>query len=66
VLLSGDRVYTAALNTLYVYSLGDLTHPIATYKLNDIVAWSALIVDNRIYLGMNDKKLQVFEISSLT
>ena len=58
MLLSGDRVYTASLNTLYVYSLGDLTHPIATSKLNDIV-WSAEIADNRLYIGML-QNMQVF------
>ena len=28
VLLSGDRVYTAVDETIFVYSLGDLTHPV--------------------------------------
>ena len=40
VLLNGDRVYTAIGETLYEYSFRELTHPIATYPLNDIV-WSA-------------------------
>ena len=37
VLLSGERVYTAKDKTLYEYSVRELTHPIATYQLNDFV-----------------------------
>lgn len=49
VLLSGDRVYTAAAKTLYVYSARVLRDPIATYPL-DYQCYSGLIVDNRLYL----------------
>jgi hypothetical protein len=37
VLLNGDRVYTAANFALFEYLVRELTHPIATYPLNDIV-----------------------------
>jgi hypothetical protein len=50
VLLRGDRLYTAAGMTLYVYSAKELTHPIATYPINCSVR-SALIVENRLYIG---------------
>jgi hypothetical protein len=36
--------------TLYVYSAKELTHPIATYPINCSVR-SALIVENRLYIG---------------
>jgi hypothetical protein len=50
VLLSEDRVYTALAKTLYVYSVRELTHPVATYPLGDY-CFSALIFDYRLYLG---------------
>jgi hypothetical protein len=31
VYLSGDKLYTAAYKTLYVYLVNDITSPIATY-----------------------------------
>ena len=33
--LSGDRVYSSIDKTLYVYYLRYLTHPIATYQIDD-------------------------------
>ena len=50
VYLSGGRLYTEVDKTLYVYSVGDLTSPSATYPL-DNRCYSALISDNRLYLG---------------
>ena len=50
VLLRGDRLYTAAGMTLYVYSAKELTHPIATYLL-DYSVRSANLVENRLYIG---------------
>jgi hypothetical protein len=48
--------------TLYVYSLGDLTSPCATYQLGD-ECYSGLITENRLYLG-GKYKLHVFEVTS--
>ena len=62
MLLNGDRVYIFADKAIYEYSVRELTHPIATYPLNGHV-FSALIVDNRLYLGIN-QGMQVFEVSS--
>ena len=63
--LWGGRLYTEVDKTLYVYSLGDLTSPIATYPLGHRIA-SGLISDNRLYLGGN-YKLLIFEVTpSLT
>ena len=63
--LSGDRLYTEVDETLYVYSVGDLTSPSATYPLGE-KCFSALITDNRLYLG-GDYKLHIFEVTpSLT
>jgi hypothetical protein len=62
VYLSGDRLYTAADKTLYVYSMSDHTSPIATYQLG---GWchSGIIADNLLYLSV-EKKLHVFEVTS--
>ena len=59
VYLSGDRLYTAADSTLYVFSMSDHTSPIATYQLG---GWcrSGIIVDNFLYLGVGEK-LHVFK-----
>jgi hypothetical protein len=63
--LCGDRLYTEADDTLYVYSVGDLTSPSATYPLGG-ECFSALISDNRLYLG-GEYKLHIFEVTpSLT
>jgi hypothetical protein len=65
VYLSEDKLYTEADKTLYVYSLSDLTSPCATYPLDDD-CHSALITENRLYLG-GWKKLHIFEVTpSLT
>jgi hypothetical protein len=65
VYLWGDRLYTEADKTLYVYSVSDLTSPSATYPL-DTLCYSGLITDNRLYLG-GIYKLHIFEVSpSLT
>jgi hypothetical protein len=65
VYLSGDKLYTEANKTLYVYSLDDLTSPSATYPI-DTRCSSALITENRLYLG-GQYKLQIFEVTpSLT
>jgi hypothetical protein len=65
VYLSGDKLYTEADKTLYVYSLSDLTSPSATYQLGDD-CYSALITENRLYLG-GICNLHIFEVTpSLT
>lgn len=48
--LWGDRFYTETDKTLYVYSVGDLVSPSATYPL-DNTCYSALITDNHLYIG---------------
>jgi hypothetical protein len=65
VYLWGDRLYTEADKTLYVYSVDDLTSPSATYPQLDY-CYSALITENRLYLG-GVYKLHIFEVTpSLT
>jgi len=61
VYLWGDMLYTEANDTLYVYSLGDLTSPTATYRVSQ--CYSALITDNRLYLG-GYYELHIFEVNS--
>ena len=61
MLLSGGRLYTVADETLYLYSLGDLTSPSATYLLVDMCL-SALIIDNCLYLG-GKNKLHIFKVT---
>ena len=64
VYLSEDKLYTEADNTLCVYSLSDLTSPSATFPLGP--CYSALITENRLYLG-GAGKLHIFEVNpSLT
>jgi hypothetical protein len=67
VYLWGDRLYTEANETLYVYSLSNLTSPSATYDLGiNGKCYSALITENRLYLG-GACKLHIFEVTpSLT
>ena len=55
LLVSGDRLYTEADKTLYVYSLSDLTSPIATYDISG-VCFSGLIADNRLFIAFSDRK----------
>jgi hypothetical protein len=65
VYLWGDRLYTEADKTLYVYSVTDLTSPSATYPF-DNKCYSALITEKRLYLG-GVYKLHIFEVTpSLT
>ena len=59
VYLSGDRLYTAADKTMYVYSMSDHTSPIATYQLSK-KCLSGIITDNHLYLGDVRKMLHVF------
>ena len=63
--LWGGRFFTEVDKTLYVYSLGDLTSPSATYLQGEFI-WSGLISENRLYLGGHNK-LHIFEVTpSLT
>ena len=62
VYLSGDRLYTAADETLFVYSMSDHTSPIATYRLGGM-CFSVIIADNLLYLG-GDEKLHIFELTT--
>ena len=65
VYLSQDKLYTQTDETLYVYSLDHLTSLCKTYPLDDKCT-SALITDNRLYLG-GVRKLHIFEVTpSLT
>jgi hypothetical protein len=58
-------LYTEADETLYVYTLGDLIAPSATYPV-DTYCYTGLISDNRLYLG-GEEMLQIFEVTpSLT
>ena len=60
--LNGDRLYTVKGINLYVYSVSDLSFPIATYPL---VSWSCsgIISDNRLYLG-GKGKLNIFRVTA--
>jgi hypothetical protein len=49
--------------TLYVYSLNDLTSPSATYPLGGYFYSSALITDNRLYIG-GFLALHIFQVTS--
>ena len=60
--LSGDRLYAAAEETLYVYTVSDHKSPIATYELSDW-CFSGIITDNHLYLSVY-KKLYVFEVTT--
>ena len=63
--LWGDRLYTEAGETLYVYSVGDLNCPSASYPLGE-KCYSGLITENRLYLG-GVCQLHIFEVTpSLT
>ena len=50
VYLSGDKLYTAADETLYVYLVSDITSPIATYLLGG-ECFSAIISGYHLYVG---------------
>jgi hypothetical protein len=67
--LSGDRLYTEADYTLYVYSMSDLTSPIATYPLGGR-CYSGIIIDDRLYLGvysnLHEFKVTAFLTQPLT
>ena len=63
VYLWGYRLYTEADGNLYVYSVGNLTSPSATYRLDDLCCYSPLITDNRLYLGGNNK-MHIFEVTT--
>jgi hypothetical protein len=58
--LWGDRLYYEANKTLNVFSVGNLTIPLATYPLGNTCE-SALITDNRLFLG-GICKLHIFEV----
>jgi hypothetical protein len=61
VYLFGERLYTEADETLYVYSLSDITSPCATYQ-SACECYSGLITENRLYLG-GIHWLQIFEVT---
>ena len=62
VYLSGERLYTADYETLYVYSMINLATPIATYQISGD-CYSGIITDNHLYLG-GKEKLHVFKVST--
>ena len=45
-----------------MYSLSDISSPIATYPIGSACS-SGIIIDNFLYLG-GDKKLHIFEVTS--
>ena len=55
-------MYTETDETLYVYSLGDLTSPSVPYQIGSRCT-SALITDKRLYLG-GFRELHIFEVTS--
>ena len=61
VYLNGDILYTVRGYNLYVYSLSDLSSPIATYPLGGRCP-SGIINDNRLYLS--GWKLHIFEVTT--
>jgi hypothetical protein len=57
-------LYTAGDQTLYVYSVSDLTYPIATYQIDeDEKCFSVIITETYLYLG-GIRKLQVYEVTT--
>ena len=62
VYLSGDKLYTAADSTLYVYLMSDTTSPIATYSLTD-ECYSGIVSENFLYLG-GKHYLEIFELTT--
>ena len=58
VYLSEERFYTEADKTLHVFSMSDLTSPIATYQLGHVCR-SGIITDNHLYL-VGGRKLHLF------
>jgi len=60
--LSGDRLYTYADETLYVYSMSDFKTPIDTKQLSDKCYSGMSIDDNHLYLG-GTNKLHVFKVA---
>ena len=60
--LSGEKLYTAAGKTLYVYLVSNITSFIATYSLSDDCN-SGMISDNRLFLG-GKYYLKIFELST--
>ena len=62
VYLSDDRLYTQAKSTLLVYSVNDLSSPLATYPLSENCI-SAIISDTRLFLE-GDSKLHVYEVTT--
>jgi hypothetical protein len=65
--LWGEKLYTEADETLYVYSLGNLNSLPVPYPLGEYgLCYSALITENRLYLG-GYHMLHIFEVTpSLT
>ena len=61
--LSGDRLYTAASETLQVYTVGDLHTLVASYPLGEGSCKAGIITDNHLYLCWG-KKLHVFIVTS--
>ena len=63
VYLNGYRLYTERGWKLYVYSMSDLSSPIATYPASGGSS-SCIITDNHLYLGGGYGKLHIFEINT--
>ena len=64
VYLWGERLYTETNNTLYVYSVDYHYRPSATFTLGvHQKGYSALITDNRLYIGATSE-LHIFEVTS--
>lgn len=65
VLLSGggDRLYTVADQSLLVYSLSEFANPLASYPIGGN-CYAGVMIDSRLYLGDDECKLHVFEVTS--
>jgi hypothetical protein len=61
VYLNGDMLYTERNKHLCVFSMSDLSSPIATYPLHGGCD-SGIVIDNRLYLG--GWKLKIFEVTT--
>ena len=64
-MLKGDRLYTQVDDILYVYSMSDLTSPIATYEFPGDCC-SGLIADNLLFFlgGFDYINIIVYQIST--
>jgi hypothetical protein len=65
VCISEERLYTSSYKTLYVYSMSDLSLPIASYYFPTGGCLSGLIANNFLFLG-SFQKIIVYEINEIS